>query len=96
MSDSTAGNSYTLSQWQTEISLSQNFLTNQVGVPACELDTWRFPYLSFDDAGFQAFRSAGLLFDTSVSLGTTGGSRPAARRGSVRAARSPASMPGGR
>lgn len=69
MSDSTAGNSYTLAEWQTEISLSQDFLKNQVGIPACELDGWRFPYLSFDDAGFQAYQAAGFLYDTSVEFG---------------------------
>jgi peptidoglycan/xylan/chitin deacetylase (PgdA/CDA1 family) len=63
------GNSYSVAEWQTEISMSQDFLTNQVGVPACELDTWRFPYLAFDDAGFQAYGSAGFIADTSMEFG---------------------------
>jgi peptidoglycan/xylan/chitin deacetylase (PgdA/CDA1 family) len=69
MSDSTAGNSYTAAQWQSEVSTSQTFLLNQAGFPACELDGWRFPYLSFDDAGFQTYAAAGFLFDASVEFG---------------------------
>jgi hypothetical protein len=63
------GNSATASDWQTEVSLSQDFLKNQIGIPACELDAWRFPYLMFDDAGFQVFQSAGFIIDTSVEFG---------------------------
>jgi peptidoglycan/xylan/chitin deacetylase (PgdA/CDA1 family) len=63
------GNSRALADWQPEVSKSQDFLINQVGIPACELDTWRFPYLEFDDAGFQAFIGGGFLFDTSVEFG---------------------------
>jgi peptidoglycan/xylan/chitin deacetylase (PgdA/CDA1 family) len=67
--DHMSDNGYTLAQWQTEISKSQDFLVNQVGIPACQLDGWRFPFLEFDDAGFQAYQAAGFLFDTSVEFG---------------------------
>jgi peptidoglycan/xylan/chitin deacetylase (PgdA/CDA1 family) len=63
------GLTYTAAQWQAEIGPSQDFLTNQVGIPACELDNWRFPYLEFDDDGFTAFAQAGLVIDTSVEFG---------------------------
>jgi peptidoglycan/xylan/chitin deacetylase (PgdA/CDA1 family) len=67
--DHMSNNGYTLAQWQTEVSLSQDFLTSQVGIPACELDNWRFPFLEFDDAGFQAYQAAGFIIDTSVEFG---------------------------
>jgi hypothetical protein len=63
------GLTYSVQQWQSEESQAQDFLENQVGIPACELDGWRFPYLEFDDAGFTAFQQAGFLFDTSVEFG---------------------------
>jgi hypothetical protein len=63
------GLTFALSDWQPEVSKAQDFLMNQVGIPACELDTWRFPYLEFDEAGFQAFNQGGFLFDTSVEFG---------------------------
>jgi len=63
------GLTYTAAQWQAEIAPSQDFLTNQIGIPACELDTLRFPYLEFDDDGFTAYRQAGFLIDTSVEFG---------------------------
>src|SRR5579859_4630250 len=62
----TGGDGFDLATWNTEVAKSNDFLKNQVGVPACELDSWRFPYLLFDDAGFQAFPSAGFRIDTSV------------------------------
>jgi hypothetical protein len=63
------GDGFALSDWQTEISKSDDFLVNQVGIPACELDGWRFPYLLFDDAGFQGYQAAGFRFDASVEFG---------------------------
>jgi peptidoglycan/xylan/chitin deacetylase (PgdA/CDA1 family) len=68
-SNSTAGTSYAAADWQAEIDPSQALLTGQAGFPACELDGWRFPYLAFDDAGFQTFASSGFLFDASVEFG---------------------------
>jgi hypothetical protein len=59
----------TVAGWQAEINPSQDFLTNQVGVPACELDGDRFPFLLFNEAGFQAYQGAGFLLDTSVEFG---------------------------
>jgi peptidoglycan/xylan/chitin deacetylase (PgdA/CDA1 family) len=59
----------TVADWQAEINPAQDFLINQVGIPACELDGERYPYLLFNEAGFQAFQGAGFLFDTSVEFG---------------------------
>jgi peptidoglycan/xylan/chitin deacetylase (PgdA/CDA1 family) len=58
-----------VADWQAELQPSQDFLENQVGVPACEVDGDRFPYLLFNDNGFTAYQSGGLLFDTSMEFG---------------------------
>jgi hypothetical protein len=63
------GDARVLADWQTEISKANDFLINQVGIPACQLAGWRFPFLHFDDAGFQAFQAAGFAYDTSVEFG---------------------------
>jgi hypothetical protein len=63
------GDGASLATWQTEVSKSNAFLASSVGIPPCELDGWRFPYLLFNDAGFQAYQAAGFLFDTSVEFG---------------------------
>jgi peptidoglycan/xylan/chitin deacetylase (PgdA/CDA1 family) len=68
-SDSTAGTSYTAAQWQAELDPAQQLLINQAGIPACEIDGWRFPYLAFDDPGFQTISGAGFKFDASVEFG---------------------------
>lgn len=68
-SDGTVGATYTAAQWQSEESTAQTFLINQVSIPSCELDGWRFPYLMFDDAGFSTIQSAGFLFDASMEFG---------------------------
>jgi peptidoglycan/xylan/chitin deacetylase (PgdA/CDA1 family) len=59
----------TVADWQAELQPSQDFLMNQVGVPSCEIDGDRFPYLLFNDPGFQAYQAGGLLFDTSMEFG---------------------------
>jgi hypothetical protein len=59
----------TVAGWQAELQPSQDFLQNQVGVPSCEIDGDRFPYLLFNDEGFSAYQSGGLLFDTSMEFG---------------------------
>ncbi len=68
-SDGTAGSTYATADWQAELNPAQDLLINQLSFPACELDGWRFPYLMFDDAGFQTIASAGFLFDASVEFG---------------------------
>jgi hypothetical protein len=59
----------TVAEWQAQINPSQDFLINQVGIPACELDGDRFPFLLFNDNGFTAYQSGGLLLDTSMEFG---------------------------
>ena len=68
-SDGTPGSSYVAADWQAEVTPAVSLLTGQAGMPACELDGWRFPYLVFNEAGFQTISSSGFLFDTSVEFG---------------------------
>jgi hypothetical protein len=63
------GDGRALSDWQTEISKANDFLTSSVGIPKCQIVGWRFPFLHFDDAGFQAIQAAGFRYDTSIEFG---------------------------
>jgi hypothetical protein len=67
------GNTRTLADWQTEIGKANDFITGPapmgLGIPKCQLAGYRFPFLNFNDTGFQALQSAGLRYDTSIEFG---------------------------
>ena len=65
------GNSRAQADWQTEIGKASDFLTSPsgVGLPKCEVSGFRFPYLNFDDAGFQTLPTYGIQYDTSIEFG---------------------------
>jgi hypothetical protein len=63
------GDSRLLADWDMELGQANDFLVKTVGIPQCQLVGWRFPYLHFDDYGFQAFQSAGYRYDTSIEFG---------------------------
>jgi hypothetical protein len=63
------GDSRVLADWVNEIQPANDFVKNALGIPQCQLVGWRFPYLHFDDAGFQAFSAAGYVYDTSIEFG---------------------------
>ena len=67
------GNTRVLSDWQSEIGKANDFFTNQapmgLGIPKCQVAGYRFPFLNFNDTGFQALQLAGLRYDTSIEFG---------------------------
>ncbi|HEV3192651.1 MAG TPA: polysaccharide deacetylase family protein [Polyangiaceae bacterium] len=67
------GNTRALADWQTEIGKANDFITGPapmgLGIPKCQVAGYRFPFLNFDDTGFQALQPAGLRYDTSIEFG---------------------------
>ena len=63
------GDARTIADWNTEISKANDSLVSLLGIPQCQLVGWRFPYLHFDDAGFQGFGAANYKYDTSIEFG---------------------------
>ncbi|HEX6835293.1 MAG TPA: polysaccharide deacetylase family protein [Polyangia bacterium] len=63
------GDSRSLADWQTEIGKSNDFIRTSLAIDQCQLAGWRFPYLHFDDFGFEAIQAAGVRYDTSVEFG---------------------------
>jgi hypothetical protein len=63
------GDGRQLADWQTEISKSSDMIIKSLGIDKCQLQGWRFPYLHFDEAGFQAIQPAGFRYDTSIEFG---------------------------
>jgi hypothetical protein len=63
------GDSRTLADWQPEIAKSNDFIRTSLAVDQCQLAGWRFPYLHFDDFGFQAIQAAGIRYDASIEFG---------------------------
>jgi hypothetical protein len=67
------GNTRMLSDWQTEIGRANDFITSPapagLGLPKCQVAGYRFPFLNFNDTGFQALQWAGLRYDTSIEFG---------------------------
>jgi hypothetical protein len=63
------GDARDLAEWKTEITKSTDFIASSLGIDKCQIVGWRYPYLHFDDAGFQALQPAGYRYDTSVEFG---------------------------
>jgi hypothetical protein len=67
------GNTRVLSDWQTEIGKASDLFMNPatmgLGLPKCQIAGFRFPFLNFDDPGFQALELAGLRYDASIEFG---------------------------
>jgi hypothetical protein len=63
------GDTRSLADWQTEVNKAASYIPTNVGIDACQLAGFRFPYLLFDANGFDALAAAGVRYDVSVEFG---------------------------
>jgi len=62
----TTGDTTSLIQWRSELSETNRFLVNEVGVPSDQIAGFRAPYLATNEAMWKALREYRFLYDASL------------------------------
>jgi hypothetical protein len=62
----TTGIGTTVEQWRREVSETNHFLVNQVGIPSDQIAGFRAPYLATNEEMWTVLREYGFTYDTSI------------------------------